>query len=218
MGAGGVRIEERTLKAIELGSDGNLNEALGVICPAIEATVRKHLNKPKISGSDFKDFLRKYYWLIERFGGEGVDYENTRFPNVNVESDAGKLLSSPDLADVIYHIFRCSLAHGFSIPRGFELIPTVEPGVHHAEISADGTTVRLPGALLWALIACVVFSRANGDIVTKNSVWLTWGGGPHQWRGELYRFDIDIFWGGEDVLRRFFGKLPDLKVGLNFNP
>lgn len=218
MGAGGVKIEDRVLLAIDAAVKGDLELALSLICPAIEATARKTFKKSKISGTEYKQYLRNYSWLIEYFSGSGIDLANTKFPNAIVESDDKRVIVDPDFADIVYHIFRCSSAHGHKIPDGFQFIASGVEGMRHTFVDFAGSTVRFPESILWALVANVVFCSANNDIVTNTSQFLTWGQGANDWRKENYRFDVDVFWGAEEVVKRFFDARTAVKVELVMPP
>lgn len=74
--------------------------------------------------------------------------------------------------------------------------------------------IHMPDKTLWALIACVVFCDANSDIATETQLYLTWGGGPTE-REPPYRFDIDIFWGSEQQVKRFLRKKNIIRVAMN---
>ena len=209
-----MEIQSRVLSAIDYGADGRFDESLNAICPALEATARKKLGKHKVTRHDYIGFLRKYYWLIEFFIGEGMNLVETKFPSMKIETDNGKTIEAPDLAEIVYHQYRCALAHGFDIPATFKLVKTVEPGRHVWKIRLNGSQLNAPEATLWALIAVVVFCDANSDLTTETDHFLTWGGGPRA----IYKFPIKDHWGEEAMLASFLSQFDRIRVKLDFQP
>lgn len=211
-----MEILERVFNCFMFAEQQRYQAGLDAICPALEATARKHLKVSKITQGRFKEFIRQYYWLLERFAGEGLNFEETVFPKVRVKTDDDRVLDEPDLADIIYHVFRCSLAHGHSIGSEYAFVVVDEPGIHRWEIQLNGEQIRMPVSMYWALVALVVFCEANEDIVSNSRCCLTWGGAGTRLGDELYRFDIDVFWGAEKLVRKFFDSRPSIRVALDF--
>lgn len=203
-----MKIEERVVQAIAQGIAREFNAALSTICPALEATARRKRKKARLSQSEIKNFLREYYWLLEPFSGEGINFETSTFPSMNLVTDNGRRIEKPDVADIIYHVYRCALAHGHEIEPRYQLVPTQEQGLHEWQVALDGKTLRAPEALLWGMIAVVVFCEANRELKTTTNLYLSWGGGTRP----MYRFDIILFWGGEAVVHAFFDKLDRMRV------
>ncbi len=208
-----MKIEERVIGAIQAGLESNWSRGMDLICPAIEATARKRHSKKKVTSEEFKRLIRENYPIIEAFIGAGLDLGGTIFPNVKIDSDGGKLIQSPDFADIIYHAFRCSLAHGWEIANEFTFTASPSQGVSQWLIHTGEGRIHMPDKTLWALIACVIFCDANADISTETGFWLTWGGAPAA-REPPYHFDIDVFWGGEQQVRRFLSKRNIIKVAM----
>lgn len=212
-----MKVEERVVKSMTAGMAGDYVFAASIICPAIEATARSLLGKSKIGANEYKQFLRQNYWLLERFIGEGIDLSDTVFPDQRMEFDGGRLLVRPDFADIIYHMHRCATAHGHDLSGTFDFLEPAEQGRHKWWIQAASGLIMMPVAVVWALIAVVVFSSANKDVCTRTSLWLTWGDmSTTAKKTEPYKFEIDVFWGGEDLVRAFFLKRPAIRVALKF--
>ena len=49
----------------------------------------------------------------------GLNLTETRFTNIQLKKN-----STPDLAEIVYEIFRCAHAHGDEVPSAFSLLPT----------------------------------------------------------------------------------------------
>ena len=210
-----MKIEERVLEAISAAAVENFSAAMAYICPAVEATARKKLCKPKIGRSEYKNFIRDYYFIIEPFIGTGFNLVETKFPLTH-ETDRDSGIENPDFADIIYHAFRCSLAHGFEIEEKFIFTKSPEQGLSHWLIGLKDGRIHMPDKTVWALIAIVIFCEANKDITTESQSILTWGGANVRAGGDPYRFDVDVFWGAEETVRRFLDKCDLIRVALKF--
>ncbi|MEP3122544.1 MULTISPECIES: hypothetical protein [Alphaproteobacteria] len=210
-----MKIEERVTAALHVAIAGDFFVALDLICPAIEASARKDLGKNSITRNEYKDFLRKYNTIIEAFSGPGINLDETRFPDISIKTDNGKTIERPDFSDLIYHAFRCALAHGHEISDEFVLTEEEDEDKSHWLIGLQNGHIHMPRRVVWALIAVVVFCRANQDITTESNLWLTWTRNS-MGRNEPYRFDIDIFWGAEETVRRFLERQNLSRVALNF--
>lgn len=208
-----VKIEERVIETFHAGMEGNFVKGMNLICPAIEATARKHLRKEKVTGEEFKSFIRNSYPIIEAFIGAGLNLNNTTFPSTKFKTDGGKEILNPDFADIIYHAFRCSLAHGHEIEKEFYFTKSDSQGFSFWLIQVTGGRINMPDKVIWALIACVVFSEANANIVTKTNLSLTWSAAPHE-SEPLYYFNVDVFWGAENLVKRFLASRDLLRVSI----
>lgn len=210
-----MKIEDRVLAAISTAGEGNFSAAMANICPAVEATARKKLQQKKVNRSDYKEFLRGYYFVVEPFIGSGINLDDTKFPSITLETDDGRKIENPDFADIVYHAFRCSLAHGHEIEDKFNFTRSPEQGRSIWIIHMGEGRIHMPEKVVWALVAAVLFCDANKDIVTESHSYLTWGGANVRAGGEPYRFDIDVFWGAEETVRRFLDKRERIRVALN---
>lgn len=202
-----MRLESHILKAIEANDRGSVDEALMHATIAIDATARKLFNKT--GKRAYKDCIRKYYWIIERFIGEGLNIEETKWTHLQLDDGHGKSIINPDFADIIYHVFRCSHAHGDEIPIKFELIPSFD-GYFQWNIEIVNNGVRMPDTVVWALLAVSVFAKINSDIKTYGDHWISWGSKVIG----TTTFVIKDYWGKEDELKNFFSPRPALRVKL----
>lgn len=210
-----MKIEDRVIEAMQAGIDRNFIKGMALICPAIEATARKKLGKRKITKDEFKLFLRSNYLIIEAFIGAGLNFDETVFPGICLLTDSGRKIGDPDFADIVYHAFRCSLAHGHELGDEFTFTSSTSQGFSEWLIHVGEGRIHMPDKVLWALISCVVFCNANSDIVTDTDFFLTWGGGPAE-REPPYRFDLDIFWGGECLVQKFLKSRNIIRVAMRF--
>lgn len=207
-----MKVEDHVRIGFDQGLQGNLDAAMTHACIAVDATSRKHFGVNKSTRDHFKAFVRQSHWIIEPFIGMGLNLEESRFRAVTVVNDGGKLLSDPDFADIAYHIFRCSHVHGHEVQDGFEFTKS-EDGKSLWRVREDGA-IQVPDRVLWALMAAVVFSRSNADIQTTSPHHFTWGA-PSLGIG-TYFFNVDLFWGQEDMVRKFFAARNLMRVAIKF--
>ena len=196
-----MTLEKHVLKAIKDYKEGDLESALMNACIAIEGTARNLYEKDKASRNDYKKCIRDYYWIIEPMLGGGLNQFETLFTNLNIDNESAGTIEKPDLADVVYHIFRCNLAHSKSVPLNYELLPS-EDGRSRWEIGGD--ILKMPDRVIWALLAVSVFSKANSGIQTKGDYWLSWG--SESLGLGTKKFVIKDWWGKEDDFRLFLSK------------
>lgn len=147
--------------------------------------------------------------MLEAFGCPGINLEETRWTHLNLVTDRGKTISQPDLADIIYHIFRCSDAHAQEIPVEYELLP--KNGNNYVlGIDFVKQTLQLPESIVFALIAISVFSSANSHIKTNGSHSLNWT----SQNGQFHEFPIKDWWGRESDVKAVIAKDPPIRVKL----
>ncbi len=205
-----MKLEEHVLSAIQAFDRNKKDEALMHASIAIDGTSRKLFSKQQTSNKDYKSCIRQYWWIIERFIGDGINLEETQWTNVKLDNGHGKLIINPDLADIIYHIFRCSHVHGKEIPIGYELLPA-EDGLSTWVIGRD-SRVHMPERIIWALLAVSVFCKANSEIKTDGEYYLSWG--SEKLGIGITKFVIKDWWGREDDLRAFFSERPCIRIKL----
>ncbi len=203
-----MKLEKHVLKAIEAHDRGSTDEALMHAAVAIDGTARKLFGKA--GANIYKDCIRKYYWIVERFVGEGLNLVETKWTHLKLVNGNGKPILEPDLADIIYHIFRCNDVHATEIPIKFEILPKKNNHhIWHIDIANSG--VRMPEAIIWALLAISVFSKVNSDIKTDGEHWLSWGSDQIGYT----RFTIKEYWGKEKELDDFFLNKPTVRIKID---
>jgi hypothetical protein len=117
--------------------------------------------------------------------GAGLNLVDTRFENIKIKNNA-----APDLAEIIYEVFRCNLVHGDEVPTAFSW--TKSAGGFGAEWYLMDNALHMPERVLWALLAVAVFSRVNAGTITTGDYYLSLGN---------ERFVISQWWGREDDFR-----------------
>jgi hypothetical protein len=136
------------------------------------------------------------WWLVERFIGEGLNLEDTKFTYLKIDDGYGKLITDPDLADIIYHVFRCNHAHSEPIPLNYELLNTAS-GRYPWLLDKENNSVKIPETVIYALLGISVFCKANADIVTDGKHFLSWGNE----KIGIEIFKLKDYWGKENALR-----------------
>ncbi len=186
-----MRIDQHVLHSLHDCDRQDYDSALLHASFAIEGTAKNLFHKG--GRQAYKDCLRQYYWLIEIMIGGVIDLKTT-FNNVVIKVGSRKVLPKPDLADVIYHIFRCNHAHAEEIPLNYSLLP-LEDGNPIWIIGSD--TLQMPILIIFALLSVSVFAKCNNKIQTEGIEYLIYG------NAELgnFKFLIKDFWGKEDDFR-----------------
>lgn len=205
-----MKLEKHVLSAIDAWGRGDKEEALMHASFAIDATARNLYSKARAGRNDYLSCLREYWWIIERFIGGGLNLEDTKFTHLKLKDDKDVLIPEPDLADVVYHIFRCKNAHADEIPKNYELLPS-KPGGHVWLIDRVNNSLRMPDTIVWALLAVSVFCKANAKIKTEGEYWLEWGSEGVGFK----KFLIREFWGQEVELKSFFSDKPQTRIKLD---
>lgn len=111
--------------------------------------------------------------MREAAGLVGLACERSRF-SVSANLPTPTAGSNTDVADLIYLVHRCRLAHGGDIPPEFELFDD-RPGI---AIGFDPPGVRLPGTLVYGLLFITVSSREDRDVRLDNDGAALWWDPP----------------------------------------
>jgi hypothetical protein len=204
-----MKLQEHVLKAINASNRGDKDEALMHACFAIDGTARNLYSKKKCLRSDYKNCIRSYYWLIEPFIGAGLNLEETKWTHVKLDDGSGKLIQNPDLADIIYHIFRCNHAHANEIPLNYEILESGD-GWARWIVNTSNSTLHMPDKIIWALIGVAVFSKGNTGLSTEGDYYLSWG--SEALGIGTTKFLIKDHWGKENDLKLFFEQRPQIRV------
>ena len=122
--------------------------------------------------------------------GSGINFNETKWHNMRAEDGHGKVLKDADIADIIYHVYRCGQVHGNEIPKHYKLLPRNSDGTLAYHIAKG--VLNIPETIIWGLMAICVFSSANADISTDKGHFLTLGGN---------RFSISDWWGLEESFK-----------------
>lgn len=198
------------LSAIDDFGQGKLDNALMHASFSIEATARKLYNIEKAGRSYYKKCIREYYWIIEPMIGSGLNLVETKWNNLEIIDDSNnKVINNPDLADVIYHIYRCNYAHAKSVSKNYRLLPTSD-GKSTWVIANN--VLQIPDRIIWALLAVSVFSKANKNINSLGDYFLSWG--SENLGIGISSFIIKEWWGREEDFRQFLLKQNLIRVKL----
>lgn len=178
---------------------------------AIDATARNLFSEKKCGSKLYKKCLREYLWLIERFAGEGLNLKDTRFTYITLRDGNDKIISKPDLADIIYHVLRCSDAHANEIPVEYELLPS-DNNKSVWKFDNINKSFRMPEQIIFALLGISVFCKANSKLKSTGSHYLEWGSDMMGYK----RFLVMDYWGKEDEIKAFFSKKPQQRMLMDF--
>jgi hypothetical protein len=194
-----MKLADQVQCAIEDADAGKFDSALLHSCIAIDTTSRRLNPAEKKVGVRYIQCLRDYYWIIEPMIGAGLNLVDTKFTNINLRNT-----STPDLAEIIYEILRCSHAHGDEVPKQYSIIPSPDPGYTRWELKKD--ELHMPGRIIWALLGVAVFSKANASESSVGTHFLTLG---------EERFLISDWWGREADFRPFADKINQTRVKMD---
>lgn len=207
-----MRIDQHVLKAIDDFTIGNKDSALMNACLAIDPTARNLFGIKKAGAKDYKACIRQYWWLIEPFMGGGINLEETKWTHVKIDDGYGKTITSPDLADIMYHVFRCNHAHGEEVPKNYQLLP-VSDGKSNWFLGFEGDgLIYMPERIIWALLGVAVFSKGNAKIKSEGDYFLSWG--SESLSIPVMNFTIKDWWGGEDAVKAMLATQPHIRVKL----
>jgi hypothetical protein len=194
-----MKLSQHVLCAIDDAGAKKFDPALLHACIAIDATSKRLYPSERRVGRRYVECLRVYYWIIEPMMGAGLNLVETRFSNIKLRNTA-----SPDLAEIIYEIFRCSHGHGDEVPPNFCVLPS--RGGFGSEWGLGRDELHMPDRVVWALLAVSVFSKANRGEKTTGSYYLSLGD---------EQFLISEWWGREDEFRPIAARYNQTRVKLD---
>jgi hypothetical protein len=194
-----MKLSQQVLYAIDDAGAGKFDAALLHACISIDTTSKRLYPSESKVGHRYVTCLRDYYWIVEPMIGAGLNLVETRFSNVPLQSNR-----SPDLADVIYEIFRCSHAHGDEVPPSYSIIPT--EGSVVSKWGLGRGELHMPDRIIWALLAIAVFSKVNAGEKSVGTYYLSLGDD---------RFPVCDWWGREDDFRPVADRYNQTRVKLD---
>jgi hypothetical protein len=169
-----MKVGESVRKAIDDWQLGELDSAMLHACNAVDGSAAKtYPSMPGGNHARFTRFLRDNYYILEPMGAPGINLDATRFP-VKVPRPKAPG-GSPDLADVIYAIHRCTHGHGDELPDGFELINDVAGPPRLTRLEVEKGKVRISDRMIFALLATAIFTPVNSDQAVPPGYYLTFG-------------------------------------------
>jgi len=199
-----MNVGDSVRKAIDDWEQGEFESAMLHACNAIDGTARK-LYPTLGSNARFTRLLRDNYDTFGPMGAPGIDLIATRWP-VRVERPkaAG---GTPDIADVIYGIHRCTHGHGAELPDGFELLPDAASPPRITRMQIEKGKVRLSDRVIFGLLAVAVLSPANVDQRVPEGYYLSFAG---------EQFPINDWWGRVADFASIVAREPMPRVALDF--
>jgi len=183
-----MNIGKSITKAIdEMGQRDNESAMLHA-CNAVDGTAKRLY--PNIgTNAGFTKLLRDNYHILGPMIMPGIDLVETRFPITIRHPKAPG--GTPDIADIIYGIHRCTHGHGAELPDGFELIEDVENGLAVTRIVIERGKIRLSDRTVFGLIAVAVICPKNIDQAVPEGYYLTLNGTTmyiNEWWGRSHDF------------------------------
>ena len=183
-----MNIGESVRKAIDDWELSELDAAMLHACNAIDGTAKK-VHPALGSNARFTRLLRDSYNVFCPLAVPGIDLVATRWP-VKVKRPKA-VGGTPDIADVIYGIHRCTHGHGDELPEGFELLPDAAGPHRQTRFRVEEGKVRLSDRTIFGLIAVAVLHPVNVDQRVPDGYYLTFGGAPlliNDWWGRVGDF------------------------------
>ncbi|MFB3082936.1 MAG: hypothetical protein ACE1Z4_05700, partial [Gammaproteobacteria bacterium] len=141
-----MRLPQHVICAIDDATQGKFDSALLHACITIDATSKQLAPYEKRLGVRYVQCLRDYYWLLEPMIGAGLNLVETKFSNIQLRNTA-----TPDLAEIIYEIFRCSHAHGDEVPPEFSVRQS--QGNFYSQWGLAKGELHMPDRVVWALLS-----------------------------------------------------------------
>jgi hypothetical protein len=199
-----MRVGDSVRKAIDDWEQGELESAMLHACNAIDGTASK-LYPALGSNARFTQLLRENYGILGPMSLPGIDLVATRWP-VKVERPkaAG---GTPDIADLIYGIHRCTHGHGAELPDGFELVRDAAGPARVTRLTCEKGKVRLSDRVIFGLLAVTVLSSANTDQRVPDGFYLSFAG---------TQFPINEWWGRASDFALVLAQEPMAQVKLDF--
>lgn len=202
--------------------------ALNFATLAVDATAQRFY-KTSASRNKYKKFIRKYYWLLERFAGFPKNTTAQKYPNIQLFDEHNCKIGSelgPDIADIIYHIFRCNIHHGKGIPLKYQLTPNM--GLSNMMlVGKNNDVIMLPATLITGLWAICLFCKSNSALGKDSNFYITFDSSvvvsydvqinekdkilqlyPLIKKGCVWEFDLAKYFGKEDEIKQILSTLP----------
>jgi hypothetical protein len=194
-----MRIEDRVRLAFDLGLNRDFMAMLAIALPAIDESAKRKWKKGGKSG--FLKFLRDNYDVLQWFSGNVINYSEMKFPTIDSDFTDNKTVERPDLAEIVYHVHRCCLAHGQDISANFGITPRRADGSLDFKISKDGKFLNLPESIAWGLLAAVVLDPVNSALQSRSGNYFTVA-----FEQNTYFLNVDLFWGAKATITKISSK------------
>ncbi|MBA3909716.1 MAG: hypothetical protein C0524_07470 [Rhodobacter sp.] len=194
-----MKIEDRVRLAFDLGINKEFLPMLSFALPAIEASAKKKYGRG--GRASFIKLIRENYEVFHWFSGSFLDFVELRFPTLDPSLTDGQTVDRPDLAQVLYYLHRCSLAHGQELGESCSILPRKPDGSFDYHIDKVGKGIRLPEPIAWGVLATVVLEPINTNLESRSGNYFTLSLPPI-----TYFLNVDLFWGAKDRLKRVVEK------------
>ena len=220
-------------KAIDSYAQQDFEDALLYTTLAIDRASRNWRRMTRSSASVYKDFLRNYDWLIEKFGGMPLGSIKKQY-NIEIYNQYGKKIGdpNPDAADLIYHIFRCNTHHCDEIPINYKLIHGHGISMTIQSVGTEEAYLSFPSRLILGLLAACAFNHTSKNITTADDYFLSYDSSQIAFintvktcgyyvsavflsRGSITYFPLKDWWGREEDMHKFVLSLPEEKCHSN---
>jgi hypothetical protein len=141
--------------------------AMSLACSAVDGTTAKTSSQSEMSNNKrFKAFLEENMRLITRHGFPGIEAGGIRIKCINIPDLATDQKGYVSIADIIYHVVRCSVIHECSIDERIEFTEQTYIGDFQAKF-------KIPRRLIIGLLAAVVQSPKNSDELFEKDILAT---------------------------------------------
>ena len=191
-----MKLQQEVFCAIDDMVAGKFDSALLHACITIDTTARRMYPRENRVGVRYVSCLREFYWLIEPTFGGGINFVDTKFKNIQLKKN-----NSPDLAQIIYEIFRCSHAHGDEVPEAYSVCKST--GGFGSEMILAHNELHLPDRIVWSLLFVAVMAKVNHQERKAEPYYLSLGD---------ERFTINDWWGREDDFRPIASRYNQVRV------
>lgn len=176
-------LKEIVNESLRCRQSGAYHVAFLLALCAADATAKKCFPTEQSVGRRFKKFLseqmqqlvgRKTYWVAVEMPDDGsqVPLDSNGMPALpEVGDDFNKERGNPRMVlmeGVLYHAFRCALAHEANLPD-VELLPPTPSGAVSVKVD---TKVRISADIIGRLLCAIVQHPANSDVFS-NQLQLT---------------------------------------------
>ncbi|MCV7198829.1 hypothetical protein [Mycobacterium angelicum] len=197
----GVTVGNSVRQSLDHWARQDWDAALIHACDAVNGTAKKRYPQQGIA-TRFRRTIRDALDIFHVMAAPGVDFETTRFP-IAVKSDLPD--GRPDIADVLWGIYRYGHGHEDELPKGFEL---TRHGSRDEKVSIwrDGK-IQLPAAAALGLLAIAVFAPENKGESVPIDYKLSW---------YQHDFQISGWWGWQDHFREIIGSALFSQVPVDF--
>ena len=163
-------------RALNHYNDKDFTAAFNFATLAIEETARNHYKKDRITRHDYIKFLRQYYWIMEPFMGLPECDAWKFYQHIKITDEYNNIVGGcfgPDIAEIVYHVFRCHIHHGKAIPENFKIISTNgEPSLQIVSMDSNNI-LQMSANIIIALIAVCMGCAANDGLGEKSDYYLT---------------------------------------------